>query len=76
MLQLRSVSHRAQVLDTMIALTRLSHLQRAIIAGSGGMELYLGLRRRGFMRVTTVSTRASAAAARHRPTRRSQLGRP
>ncbi len=56
MLQLRSVSHRAQVLDTMIALTRLSHLQRAIIAGSGGMELYLGLRRRGFMRVATIST--------------------
>jgi hypothetical protein len=56
MLQLRSVSDQAQVLDTMIALTRLSHLQRAIIAGSGGMDLYLGLRRRGFMRVATIST--------------------
>lgn len=56
MLQLQSVSDQAQVLDTMIALTRLSHLQRAIIAGSGGMELCLGLRRRGFMRVTTLST--------------------
>jgi hypothetical protein len=56
MVQLHSTSDRAQVLDTMIGLTRLSHLQRAVIAGSGGMELYLGLRRRGFMRVATVST--------------------
>jgi hypothetical protein len=56
MLQLRSGSDQAQVLDTMIALTRLSHLQRAIIAGGGGMDLYLGLRRRGFMRVATIST--------------------
>jgi hypothetical protein len=55
MLQLRSVSAQAQVLDTMIALTRLSYLQRAIVAGSGGTELCLGLRRRGFMRVTTIS---------------------
>jgi hypothetical protein len=49
MVQLHSASDQAQVLDTMIGLTRLSHLQRAIIAGSGGMELYLGLRHRGFM---------------------------
>ena len=56
MVQPHSVSDQAQVLDTMIGLTRLSHLQRAVIAGSGGMELYLGLRRRGFMRVATVST--------------------
>ena len=56
MVQLHSASDQAQVLDTMIGLTRLSPLQRAIIAGSGGMELYLGLRRRGFMRVATVST--------------------
>jgi hypothetical protein len=55
MVQLPS-SDQAQVLDTMIGLTRLSHLQRAIIAGSSGMELYLGLRRRGFMRVATIST--------------------
>jgi hypothetical protein len=40
----------------MIGLTRLSYLQRAIIAGSGGMELCLGLRRRGFMRVAAIST--------------------
>ena len=56
MVQLHSASDQAQVLDTMIGLTRLSHLQRAIVAGSGGTELYLGLRRRGFMRVATVST--------------------
>jgi hypothetical protein len=49
-------SDQAQVLDTMIGLTRLTNLQRALIAGNGGMELYLGLRRRGFMRVATVST--------------------
>jgi hypothetical protein len=56
MVQLHSASDQAQVLDTMIGLTRLSLLQRAIIAGNGGMELYLGLRRRGFMRVTMAST--------------------
>lgn len=56
MVQLHSASDQAQVLDTMVGLTRLSHLQRAIVAGNGGMEIYLGLRRRGFMRVTTVST--------------------
>ena len=56
MVQFRSASDQAQVLDTMITLTRLTHLQRAIIAGKGGMELYLGLRQRGFMRVATMST--------------------
>ena len=56
MVQLHSVPDHTQVLDTMIGLTRLSHLQRAIIAGSGGIELYLGLRRRGFMGVATIST--------------------
>jgi hypothetical protein len=49
-------SSREQVIDTMIELTRLSHLHRAIIAGSGGMELYLALRRRGFLRVATTTT--------------------
>jgi hypothetical protein len=56
MVELHSTSDQAQVLDTMIGLTRLSHLQRAVIAGSRGMELYLGLRRRGFIRVATIST--------------------
>jgi hypothetical protein len=49
-------SNREQVVDTMIELTRLSHLHRAIVAGSGGMELYLALRRRGFIRVATTTT--------------------
>jgi hypothetical protein len=56
MVELHSAPDQAQVLDTMIGLTRLTNLQRAIIAGGGGMELYLGLRRRGFMRVATIST--------------------
>jgi hypothetical protein len=52
-----------QVVDTMIALTRLSRLDGAVIAGSEGMELYLSLRRRGFVRVTTSTT--STTARRH-----------
>jgi hypothetical protein len=55
-LQLQSVPNREQVIDTMIELTRLSSLHRAIIAGSGKMELYLALRRRGFVRVATTTT--------------------
>jgi hypothetical protein len=51
-----STSGREQVVDTMIELTRLSGLHRAIIAGGGGPELYLSLRRRGFMRVSTIAT--------------------
>jgi DNA-binding LacI/PurR family transcriptional regulator len=49
-------SNREQVVDTMIDLTRLSHLHRAILAGSDSMELYLALRRRGFLRVATTAT--------------------
>jgi len=45
-----------QVVDTMIALTHLSRLDGAIIAGPNSMELYLSLRRRGFVRVATSST--------------------
>ncbi|WP_024518274.1 hypothetical protein [Bradyrhizobium sp. Tv2a-2] len=52
-----------QVVDTMIALTRLSRLDGAIIAGSESMEFYLSLRRRGFVRVTTSTT--SRTARRH-----------
>jgi hypothetical protein len=55
-MNLHSVSNREQVVDTMIELTRLSNLQRVIVAGSDGMELYLALRRRGFMRVATTAT--------------------
>jgi hypothetical protein len=54
--QPHSVSNREQVVDTMIELTRLSNLHRAIVAGSGSMELYLALRRHGFIRVATTAT--------------------
>ena len=50
------VAIREQVVDTMIGLTRLSNLHRAIVAGSDSMELYLALRRRGFARVATTAT--------------------
>ena len=56
MLEPHSVSNREQVVDTMIELTRLSHLQRAIVAGSDALEIYLALRRRGFIRVATTAT--------------------
>jgi hypothetical protein len=54
--QLHSGSDRGQVIDTMIGLTRLSNLHRAIVAGSDSMEMYLALRRRGFIRVATPET--------------------
>jgi hypothetical protein len=56
MLQPHSASNREQVVDTMIELTRLSNLHRAIVAGSDSLELYLALRRRGFVRVATPAT--------------------
>lgn len=56
MVQSQSGSNREQILDTMIGLTRLSGLHRAIVAGSDSMELYLALRRRGFIRVATPAT--------------------
>ena len=56
MLQPHSMSDQEQVVDTMVGLTRLTHLQRAIIAGSGSMEFYLALRRRGLLRVATTLT--------------------
>jgi len=40
----------------MIALTGMFNLNRAIIAGSDGMELYLALRRRGYIRMATTAT--------------------
>ena len=51
-----SVSSREQVVDTMIGLTRLSYLHRAIVAGSDSLELCLALRRRGFIRAATAAT--------------------
>ena len=54
--QPHSIPDREQVVDTMIDLTRLSNLHRAIVAGSDSLELYLALRRRGFIRVATTAT--------------------
>jgi hypothetical protein len=54
--QPHSVSDRKQVVDTMIDLTRLSKQHRAIVAGQDSLELYLALRRRGFIRVATTAT--------------------
>jgi hypothetical protein len=51
-----SVSDQEQVVDTMIALTRLSNLHRTIVAGKDSMKIYVSLRRRGFMRVATPAT--------------------
>jgi hypothetical protein len=52
MLQLRtSTADRDQVVETMIALTHLSSLNRAIIAGEDSGELYLALRRRGLVAI-------------------------
>jgi hypothetical protein len=56
MVQPCSIGDRDQVVDTMIALTHLSNLHRTIILGSGAMELYLSLRRRGFVQVATSAT--------------------
>jgi hypothetical protein len=56
MVQPHSGQNREQVADTMIELTRLSNLHRVIVAGSDSLELYLALRRRGFIRVATTAT--------------------
>jgi len=56
MLQPHADPNREQVIDTMIELTRLSNLHRAIVAGSDSLELYLALQRRGFFRVSTTAT--------------------
>jgi hypothetical protein len=56
MVQLHPLPNREQVIDTMIGLTRLSNLHRTIVAGSDSLELYLALRRRGFIRVATTAT--------------------
>jgi hypothetical protein len=52
MLQLHtSAADRDQVVETMIALTHLSSLNRAIVAGKDSSELYLALRQRGLVRI-------------------------
>jgi hypothetical protein len=50
-----SNADRDQVVETMITLTHLSNLNRAIIAGENSTELYLALRRRGFVRIALPS---------------------
>ena len=54
--QPHSTANREQVADTMIGLTRPSHSHRVIVAGSDSLELYLCLRRRGLVHVTTTTT--------------------
>ncbi|TMJ51902.1 MAG: hypothetical protein E6G85_12975 [Alphaproteobacteria bacterium] len=56
MVQPHSCPNREQVVDTMIGLTRLSIPDRTIVAGSDSPELYVALRRRGFIRVATTAT--------------------
>jgi hypothetical protein len=56
MVQPHADPNREQVIDTMIGLTRLSNLHRAIVAGSDSLQLYLALQRRGFFRVSTTAT--------------------
>jgi hypothetical protein len=53
MLRLHSHSDLDQVVDTMVGLTRISHLHRVIVAGSNGLQLCGELRRRGFVLVGT-----------------------
>jgi hypothetical protein len=50
------IANREQVVDTMIELTRLSQPHRAIVGGSDSLDLYLCLRRRGFLHVATTAT--------------------
>jgi hypothetical protein len=56
LIQPHSAASREQVVDAMIDLTRLAYPNRAIIAGSDRIELYLALRRRGFVGVATTAT--------------------
>ena len=51
-----SNADRDQVVETMITLTHLSNLNRAIVAGQGSTNLYLALRRRGLIRIGFPST--------------------
>lgn len=52
MLQLHALnSDRDQVVETMVTLTHLSSLNRAIVAGKDSSELYAALRRRGLVRI-------------------------
>ena len=56
MVQAHAGSDQEQVVDIMIELTRLSTLHRAVVAGGDSLQLYMALRRRGFLRVATTAT--------------------
>jgi len=45
----------AQVVDTMIDLTRLSDAQRVVLAGADSVGAYLALRNRGFRQAATIA---------------------
>jgi hypothetical protein len=47
---------REQAVDIMIALTRLSNLRGTIVVGRDSMDLYVSLKRRGFIRIATPAT--------------------
>jgi hypothetical protein len=57
MLQLHPLTSDCdQVVETMITLTHLSNLNRAIVAGPDSPALYVALRRRGFVRIGLPSS--------------------
>jgi hypothetical protein len=56
MVQSCSVGGREQVVDIMIALTRLSNLRGTIVVGRNSLDLYVSLKRRGFIRIATLAT--------------------
>lgn len=51
------ISPRDEIVNTMIDLGHLSRSHRIVIAGSGSVELYLALRRRGFVYPILTSSR-------------------
>jgi hypothetical protein len=51
------ISPRDEIVNTMVDLGHLSRSHRIVIAGSGSVELYLALRRRGFVYPILASSR-------------------
>jgi hypothetical protein len=49
MLQQKSRLPQDEIVDTMIDLARLGKTQRIVLAGQGSMDIYLALKRRGFI---------------------------
>ena len=56
MVTIHTASDREQAVNTMIELTRLSRLHRAIVAGSDSLEVCLALRQRGLAAVASTAT--------------------